>query len=308
MARITIDPHSVPAPEFTDEDIQDLFDDPVPDMPAARARLMASWKKTNDRQKEAWDNQVAEDAQIEADRLAQAQQTADAEKQAAELARREAEAKRPKAGGYARAQTNSRAVADDPAPYAMERMRKFKTVALDYFTPNGCKTFSPRADAESEPPGFTIPGSTLTLQSSHKPSPNARSDRDLSWVDFMVAAPQYIAVMEKTGWPAEHIEDLQKFFHQIFNHPILRTDPAHGTKILLRFAEEQRYMWINSLGQSSSFNIALWSEDLFREARRIYYEEIQAKERSETAQDRALVAKDRAQYVPFPLLFLVESR
>ncbi|KAI0037962.1 hypothetical protein FA95DRAFT_1667907, partial [Auriscalpium vulgare] len=200
MPRITIDPYALNAPIFTDEDILELFDDPLVDIPTSRARLTDSWKKTNDRQKEAWDAQVAEDARIEAERLAQAQQAADADKQAAEQAQREAEAKRPKAGEYPKVSSIFKAIADEPAPYAMERMRKFKPVPLDYFTPNGCKTFGPRTEAENDPPDFTIPGSNLTFQTSHKASPNARRDRDLSWFDFSVAAPQYIAIMGKTGW------------------------------------------------------------------------------------------------------------
>ncbi|KAI0045546.1 hypothetical protein FA95DRAFT_1607583 [Auriscalpium vulgare] len=251
MLRLAKNPHDAVAPVYTDDELATIFPaSPNLDMTTVRARLAAAWTSSNTRAILSWDAQVAADEA--------------AINREAALSRQAFSA------------------------LALNTLRKFHYVELDYFTETGLKRFHAVACAARA-------NWDDTRMSRYIP----RADHDLPWDDFFGAIPGLLRTMEAVGWGAPHILALRTFFDIVRSHGLRRRDPVHGEHILLQFACEPQYLWLASMGMLGSYNIARWTEEALLGFAHEYYAELRDDMLSELEQRMAELDQQRAQYVDF---------
>ena len=142
--------------------------------------------------------------------------------------------------------------------YAMEKLRKFKYIELWYFTLEGRSekrsVYTSAADdalelARIESQVILKPFSSILL------SKKVILDKDLSWLQFIMAYLNLLSAMEEAGWEKAYYLSLRDFFLALTHHE-LTFQPDSFSALLLHQAEV-RLSWHNSLRHKKvSFNIA----------------------------------------------------
>ncbi len=108
-----------------------------------------------------------------------------------------------------------------PTMYAIDKFRKFEYVPLWYFTEQGCQlTGKEKASHEDLYDLTRTSDNCLTLRTatSNCPSPNALSDKQLTWEQFMDASHLFCRWLIPAGWPEGYAKILSSFFWQLENH------------------------------------------------------------------------------------------
>jgi hypothetical protein len=278
---LTIDPTQNTCPSYDDEDhefvraaiIARHVGDPALTTEEAIAQLQEAWKKGNDKKVAQWNEQVAEDQQLQEEEARQ--EAEEAEHRRAQLEkeeeerRKEIEKKKPKINGFDPQRTVGGFIVPRPSAFALNKLDSLDYVELDYFTTKGCKN----AHAEHELTtnhntyGLTSSGlgDSLALQplSSLKPSKNIRRDENLSWDEMVTAKNNMIHFMSKSKlWPLSHMECIAKFYVALETHPIRQT--THGNRIVTAYAGRARREWFDALKRDEGFNLAIIDPDLMK--------------------------------------------
>lgn len=286
--RLTENPYDAVAPDYTTDAHADVRKKLMAELNVTEEVvikvMVASWAATNGQQKTLWDNQLAADAA----KKKKADEDASAIEEAARSAL-EQEAKEALAED--RKKNPRRFVAIDPnlpvpldndfipSNAILEKLRKQDHVLLWYFTNQTA------ADAEADmlnPSAFSLlPTDDGTVQlvpsATVRNSRRAVKDRNLSWDDFVIAIPRYIAAMEYVETPEDTIDMFHRMYatfidranRELHNVTLARRSVMHYACLLrkrwhLRVLREKKAMY-------SLVNI---NEELLLEARSVVREEM----------------------------------
>jgi hypothetical protein len=148
-----------------------------------------------------------------------------------------------------------------PTTFAIEKLRRFEYVPLWYFTQQGRQAADKdRASNEDLWDVTKTSDNRLSLRtaSSNRPSPNALSDEQLTWEQFMDANHLFCRWLIPAGWPEDYAKILLSFFWQLENHEDMGN--PEGKETLLLYQARTRKAWHDELKADHFFNIAKLSE------------------------------------------------
>src|ERR1700761_5742542 len=236
-ARLLSDPNLAICPDFASEEYQDVRDTMGNlSEQASTAKLTEAWKKGNDKKKEQWERQTAEDA--EATRVAEAERQKKAEEDAAAAAevaaaeKLEAEKKEPKLGGFDANREAPSFLESRISPFAQKKLKDKKYCMLYPFTPRGLAEAAAAAVSSSDDVSSVrlsqIDNGQLTVQSgpaatAHK---NMIRDDQLTWREFDLGKTRFLKEIIRAHWPATHVDALSKFFYLIMTFDSVRNCPG----------------------------------------------------------------------------------
>ncbi len=220
------------------------------------------WTLQNNQEKGEWDRQRAAIAQQEAEA---AQAIADAEGQRRreeqendDLARRE-DRKKHKAK-YA--EIPNLMVPTDatvfPSPYALKKLQKGEFVELFYFSNRGLEE-AEKAGLEDESFVLVRDGDTqawVPVSSTHSSKNSIPKDEDLSWEEFLEAAPCMINFMKISDWPDTHVEMFVDFWSNLQTHEWRFSSNEFAKRALLVYQGQQRKKWHLTIGTASGYSLA----------------------------------------------------
>jgi hypothetical protein len=135
-----------------------------------------------------------------------------------------------------------------PTTYAIERLPKCEYVPLWYFTEQGCH--APDKDKASNDDLWDVAKTSdnrlsLRTAAANRPSPNALSDEQLTWEQFMDANHLLCRWLTPAGWTEGYARVLSSFFWQIENHE--DKGIAEGKETLLLYQARARKAWHDKL-------------------------------------------------------------
>ena len=161
-----------------------------------------------------------------------------------------------------------------PTTYAVEKFRKFEYVPLWYFSEQGCQA-ADRDKASNEDLWDVTKTSdnclSLCTAATNRPSPNALTDEQLTWEQFMDASHLLGRWLIPAGWPEGYARVLSSFFWQIENHE--DKSIPEGKETLLLYQSRTRKAWHEELKAGHFFNLAKLDEKKMN----TYRKEIDAK-------------------------------
>jgi hypothetical protein len=148
-----------------------------------------------------------------------------------------------------------------PTAYAIDKFRKFEYVPLWYFTEQGCQAADKDKASNDDLWDVTKTSDnrlSLRAAASNRPSPNALSDEQLTWEQFMDANHLLCRWLIPAGWPEDYAKILSSFFWQLKNHE----DKAivDGKETLLLYQARTRKAWHDELKAGHFFNLAKLNE------------------------------------------------
>ncbi|KAG1777109.1 hypothetical protein EV702DRAFT_970307 [Suillus placidus] len=234
--------------------------------------LCNSWTTTNEALCIQWQDQVAEDDRLSAER----KHLADEEDEHRQLPLQLEEAT-TKADERKKNHSKHLAIPMCPRPFttndealvsdfAICRLDKGQYVELYYWTNHGLDdaavNYSTR-DNDSLVPSTGEDGSTVWISSaSSKPAAGVIADRNLSPADFNQAIPRIVAAFEDCDWAPERVLMLAQFWGAIVLHHYWNSrDPLAQCTILL-FQEEERRAWHSTITSSKG----AWDISIINEA------------------------------------------
>jgi hypothetical protein len=276
------DPNEAVLPDFTSDEYQParqrLVQDGLDDGQAART-LASLWTLENNAAKERWalrqqrlENLRQQQEQEEEDRL----QLAKDEEEAARLEERKkfknkyAPVKRVK-------------IPSDPsiipAAYAIRKLKAGEFCELHYFTNRGLDD-AKEAVAVAEPDALVLlpesNGSHTWIPAAAVKDPKAAAvtkDENLSWEQFLEAAPRMITMMKVQDWPDDRIEMHIQFWSSLQNHRWRHSADPLKQRALLLYQSQQRRRWHLTAGTSKGWSIEEINQDLLIEAREELFNE-----------------------------------
>ena len=158
------------------------------------------------------------------------------------------------------ADLNAKSMTDSlqrPSTYAIEKLSKFEYVPLWYFTLEGRRTANrDRTSTEDIWDVTKTSDNRLAFRtaSSNRPSPNALSDEELNWEQFMDGSHLFCRWLAPLEWPQIYAKVLSSFFWQIENHEEMDID--RGKETLLLYQARQRWAWHDELKANHFFNLS----------------------------------------------------
>ena len=221
--------------------------------------LNDSWTQNHNARVQAWDQQVANDAQA---LLNQAPLNQDQAPQPEEE-RAEVEKKKLKMKDFDDAVAVGNYIAPRPAQYALRRLEDFDYVELWYFTPEGCADATQlQTTQHNNAFGLTRVDDLVTLKSiaSVKASKNVIPDTDLSFRQISMAKNALIPLMTKYQWTEKAINAFAQLFTQLELHPYRQRD--FGEWALIIYQARVRREWHDQLKIGAAFNVGILNEDL----------------------------------------------
>ena len=244
MPRLTQDPNLAEKPDFAsaayDAVCQALAAAEQITREAVTTHLANTWDIDNNTKIAAWEQQLREDQEAEAQETL-ARELADQleleqRRKEEEDERKEKEKKKPKLKDLA----SNKLVRDTtqlrPLRYAIHKLEERDYVELHYFTLEGC-TEATKHDRTIAQDAFTFMKADDSLllkpMASHKPSNKVTPDEDLTWRQMSIAKTTLLHHMGRTGWPDQHIMALAEFYLNLESHPMhLQMD---GDTVLLHY-------------------------------------------------------------------------
>ncbi len=161
-----------------------------------------------------------------------------------------------------------------PSTYAIEKFRKFEYVPLWYFMEQGCHA-ADKDKITNEDVWDVMKTSdnrlTIHTAASNRPNPNALTDDQLSWDQFIDGNHLLCRWLIPVGWPEDYAKVLSSFFWQIENHED-KSFPE-GKETLLLYQARARKVWHDELKAGHFFNLAKLNEKKLS----TYCKEIEAK-------------------------------
>ena len=270
-------PHDAVRPDFNAEahapEKQALLDTGLTPEQAIQT-LERLWTLQNNRERQEWNRlkEVAALAEAEA-----AQAVADAEEQrrreeqeSNELARRE-DRKKNKAK-YAEI-PNLMVPSDGiifPSPYALKKLKKGDFVELYYFTNRGLEE-AEKTGLESDERLVLIPDgdahSFAPASSTRSSKDSISKDEDLSWEEFLEAAPRMINFMRISEWPESHVNMFVEFWSNLQTHEWRFSSNEFAKRSLLVYQGQQRKRWHLTIGTGRGWSLSQINQDLLLRTR-----------------------------------------
>jgi len=145
-----------------------------------------------------------------------------------------------------------------PPTYAIERFRRFDYVPLWYFTEQGCQAADKDKTSHEDLWDVTRTSDNrlaLRTASANRPSPNALTDEQLTWEQFMDANHLMCRWLIPAGWKEDYAKVLSSFFWQIENHE--DKGIPEGKETLLLYQAHTCRAWHDELRAGYFFNIAI---------------------------------------------------
>ncbi|KAF6744547.1 hypothetical protein DFP72DRAFT_1078396 [Ephemerocybe angulata] len=258
MPRITRDPNLEEMPDFDAEEFQTTFQALATEdntLEAITQRSKDAWTASHQKKLEAWQAQVAEDAeaerQLEEERAREEQEREAAKEESRRLEKAEKDKKKPKVKAFVANKLVNTFAAIRTSQYAINKVKSLEYIELWYWTPEGC------ADAATQ--DRTVSSTVLALTSeggigqalftpaaAHKVSTKVVADEKITWRDMSVAKTGLLQCMRgEENWPEEHVMALGSFFLELDHHELRRRD--YGEEALLLYQAEVRREWHEQL-------------------------------------------------------------
>ncbi|KAI0753494.1 hypothetical protein C8Q80DRAFT_1053101, partial [Daedaleopsis nitida] len=262
-------PDQAQCPDFTSAFFEDMRNALIQangavDHDGAVASLTASWADKNTRDKERWDEQEARQ-QV---RGPQPGEQAPGEQVPAEQDPVHKTAGKKQLPPVKRGVKPSEVIMDQPAPFAINKLKELSYCDLWYFAPEARKLatellFTNNEDALT----LTRTDNALVLASSARSSKNVKRDEELSWEQVCVASTVMLCWASRLSWPDEHLKILNTFYYKLQGHP-MRSEPD-GTSALVLYQAKYRRDWHRALESDDEvFNLSAINEDTLRFIRR----------------------------------------
>ena len=239
----------------------------------ARQALDSLWTLNNERERVEWDQRRAEAAQAEAaaaQEAARVEEERIREEQEAEVLAHCEDKKKHKAK-YAKIPDLSVPSEANifPSPFAIRRLEKGEFVDLFYFTNRGLEE-AEKAGLEDETFVLVQDGDAQ----SWVPSTAARNrkegvtkDDDLTWEEFLEAAPRAINFMSIAGWPEDHVRMFVEFWSNLQKHEWRFSSDRFSKRALLVYQGQQRRRWHLTIGTGRGWSLAQINQDILVKTR-----------------------------------------
>ncbi|KAG9310930.1 hypothetical protein JVU11DRAFT_8803 [Chiua virens] len=274
-----INPHDAVAPDYTQERFsaarQPFVDDFNLTHQQAAQRLKDIWNAQNMLDKEEWDIQqreLAEVARVEQQRHHQQeedrQRAADEEHELA--VQEERKKNRNKFLPYNKVPI-ANTITKLPSPLAIRKLKKGDFVELYYFTNKGL------AEAEASSRSADDEAFALTRdESGHhsfisiaaaKAKDTVIPDKDLTWAEFDEAAPRLLQAMRENGWDEERVQSHLKLWMDLSAHPFRHDSDEYGKRALIVYQDTARRRWHSLLGTPDSFDLVPVDKGMIKEIR-----------------------------------------
>jgi len=279
---LTIDPRSLVCPDHTSDDFTTLraaLVNPTRTNDEAVQLLNTIWVAKNDAEKVVWQQQLADDAAInaEAERLSREADAARTEAQRLEDEATEKEERKKNKAKYLPIldRPPPEGPATDTSPAVMRKLQKGEYVHLWHFTNEGLDSVQ-RDPGASDFDAVSMvrdeSGSLSFVPSASTGSRAVVDDARLPWDDFLVAIPRLVMAMEEATWPAERVEMFAKFWGTLQSHRFCNSRDPLDKPALQLYESEQRKRWHAAIiSGSGAWNIATMSEKLLQDAKETLY-------------------------------------
>lgn len=269
MQRISVDPNTLQAPDYTSAQLsapRDALKAALPTLTDedAAAALLSAWQASHAQKLVEWAAQIGADT-LQRDAVRQREDDERAERDARH-AKEVADAQdddrkknrkkflplvpRMKTGMLARI----------PLPYATRRLEKGEWVQMWFFTPEGFKAAS-TANGRGDDDPMTLTrnedGSLSTATNVRAPKGTV-ADKDLSFEFFCLASVNMLDAMKSTGWAGERIAMFASFWSEIQEHTLRYSGEELDRRVLLLYQEEERLRWHHTVASASEapYNMA----------------------------------------------------
>src|SRR5277367_1993062 len=269
--RIMHNPHLEAIPDHTGPHYQVLRDALVQNgMPMDQAIqvLDNAWTMDRDARILAWDQQVADDAEVAQQQVLQ-QQAPEGPVPLAQPVLEEdvadIEKKKPKMKDFDDATTVGNYIAPGPAQYALRSIEDFEYVELWYLTTEGCSDATQHQLTQHDDAfGLAKVDNMVTLKSfsSIRASKNVIPDAELSFRQMSMAKNAFIPLMAKYQWSEKAITAFAQLFTQLELHPIRQRE--FGERALITYQAKVRREWHDQLKPGTAFNIGVINESLLQ--------------------------------------------
>ncbi len=156
-----------------------------------------------------------------------------------------------------------------PSPYALKKLQKGDFVELVYFTNRGLEE-AERTGLEDESFVLVQDGdahSWVPASSTRNSKNNVSKDEDLSWEEFLEAAPRMINFMRISDWPDTHIEMFIEFWSNLQTHKWRFSSNDFAKRALLVYQGQQRKKWHLTIGTMGGYSLAQINQDLLVKTR-----------------------------------------
>ncbi|KAG1903141.1 uncharacterized protein F5891DRAFT_947938 [Suillus fuscotomentosus] len=220
------------------------------------------WVTTNEDLCLQWQQQLAEDDRLKAEK--QCLDEEDQERQRAALQLEEAAAR---ADEKKKNRLKHIPIPMCPCPFANDeealilisefticKLDKGQYIELYYWTNHGLDDAMVNyrtCDNNSLVPTTSEDGSTVWISSaSSKPASGIIADRHLSPADFAQAIPCIVAALEEHDWPQQCVLMLAQFWGAIMLHCYWNSCDLLAQRAIMLFQEEQRRAWHNTIPSS----------------------------------------------------------
>src|SRR5277367_457918 len=311
--RIMHNPHLEAIPDHTGPHYQVLRDALVQNgMPMDQAIqvLDNAWTMDRDAHILAWDQQVADDAEVAQQQVLQ-QQAPEGPVPLAQPVLEEdvadVEKKKPKIKDFDDTTTVGNYIAPRPAQYALRRIEDFEYVELWYLTPEGCSDATQHQLTQHDDAfGLAKVDDMVTLKSSSsiKASKNVIPDAELSFRQMSMAKNAFIPLMAKYQWSQKAITAFAQLFTQLELHPLRQRE--YGERALITYQARVRREWHDQLKLGPAFNIGVINEDLVQSIYRELLDQAQLRSLNEVSPSNllCLVFANRLAHLSFFLYHL----
>src|SRR5271156_4654302 len=314
--RIMHNPHLEAIPDHTGPHYQVLRDALVQNgMPMDQAIqvLDNAWTMDRDARILAWDQQVADDAEVAQQQVLQ-QQAPEGPVPLAQPVLEEdvadVEKKKPKMKDFDDATTVGNYIAPRPAQYALRRIEDFEYVELWYLTTEGCSDASQHQLTQHDDAfGLAKVDDMVTLKSfsSIRASKNRVPDAELSFRQMSMAKNAFIPLMAKYQWSQKAITAFAQLFTQLELHPLRQRE--YGERALITYQARVRREWHDQLKLGSAFNIGIINDNLLQSTYKELLDQAQLLSLNEVSlpvcSSSLALANRLVRYPLFPFLLII---
>ncbi|KAG1784777.1 uncharacterized protein HD556DRAFT_1250835 [Suillus plorans] len=163
-----------------------------------------------------------------------------------------------------------------PSSYAIRKLNKGEYLKLWYFTNDGLdEAHSKKTIDDDAMVMSTLPdGSTAWVSATA--ARNASSvvdDENLSFEEFCIAYPRFIAAIEEADWPQDRVRMMAFFWKNIQIHPYRSMRDPLAQKALLVYQAEQRKRWhVVAKSAAGPYNLSTINQKVLDATReRVYW-------------------------------------
>ncbi|KAF8345274.1 hypothetical protein F5887DRAFT_885173 [Amanita rubescens] len=223
------------------------------------------WTLHNDRDKEVWDRRLEETARAEAERAREAEEInvrrRREEEEEADTARREDKKKHK-------------------AKYAAIPDAMGDFIELFYFTNKGLAE-AEKAELEDDSIVLVKEGeshSWVPSTSTRSGKQSVTKDEDLTWEEFLEAAPRMINFMKLSEWPEDHVDMFIQFWSNLQTHDWRFSSDVFSKRALLVYQGQQRKRWHLTISSGNGWSLAHINEVVLKRTKDALFDEARTAE------------------------------